>query len=183
MTGSTVPSAWIGCLACYNDGRLVGDWFDAEGAAETTPAQVHGGAERVRPGCEELWVMDHEGIPVLGEMSPHEATQWAEVISEADEHLRPALFAWVLSGSYAAQGDVAQGDSGLPVVSDFIDRYLGEHGSFREYIEEACREAGMFQGVSEDLERYFDWDRYAADEAHSHLVLDAPDGGVYVFSC
>lgn len=182
MTASTIaittPSAWIGCLACYNEGRLVGEWFDAEYAAETTLAQVHGGAARVRPSCEELWVMDHEGIPVRGEMSPHEANQWAEVISEADEYLRPALFAWVLSGSYTARGD-----SDLPVVSDFIDRYLGEHDSFRDYIEETCREAGMFQGVSEDLERYFDWDRYAADEAHSHLVLDAPDGGVYVFSC
>ena len=25
----TTPRAWIGCLACYNDGRLVGDWVDA----------------------------------------------------------------------------------------------------------------------------------------------------------
>lgn len=180
---STTPSAWVGCLACYNAGRLIGEWFDAEAAAEITLAQVHGGAARVHPGCEELWCFDDEGIPVRGEMSPYEAAQWAETISEADEHLRPALFAWVLSGSYTAQGDAAQGSTDLPVVSDFIDRYLGEHDSFRGYIEELCRETGMFQGVSEDLERYFDWDRYAADERHSYLVLDAPAGGVYVFSC
>ena len=26
------PRAWIGCLACYNNARLVGEWFDAETA-------------------------------------------------------------------------------------------------------------------------------------------------------
>ena len=26
----TRPRAWIGCLACYNNARLVGEWFDAE---------------------------------------------------------------------------------------------------------------------------------------------------------
>lgn len=33
---STTPRAWIGCLACYNEGRLVGDWFDAVTADEVT---------------------------------------------------------------------------------------------------------------------------------------------------
>ena len=48
------PLAWIGCLACYNNARLVGEWFDAETADEVTLADVHSGAHRVRPGCEEL---------------------------------------------------------------------------------------------------------------------------------
>ncbi|WP_397333683.1 antirestriction protein ArdA [Ornithinimicrobium sp. INDO-MA30-4] len=32
----TTPRAWIGCLACYNNARLVGEWFDAETADEVT---------------------------------------------------------------------------------------------------------------------------------------------------
>ena len=48
----TTPRAWIGCLACYNNARLVGEWFDAEAADEVTLADVHGGAHRVHPGCE-----------------------------------------------------------------------------------------------------------------------------------
>ena len=35
-TTDTTPRAWIGCLACYNEGRLVGDWYDAINAAEVT---------------------------------------------------------------------------------------------------------------------------------------------------
>jgi hypothetical protein len=29
-----VPRAWVGCLACYNDGRLVGSWMDGEEAGD-----------------------------------------------------------------------------------------------------------------------------------------------------
>ena len=121
--------------------------------------------------------MDHEGLPVSGELGHHDAAQWPAAISEVEEHLRPALCVWVRSGAYSTQGR-----SDLPVTSDFIDAYLGEHSSFREHLEEICRDAGMFQSVSEELERYFDWDRFVADEGHSYLVLDAPGGGVYVFS-
>lgn len=42
-TTDTTPRVWIGCLACYNSGRLVGDWHDAIGAVDVTTADVHGG--------------------------------------------------------------------------------------------------------------------------------------------
>lgn len=32
----TTPRVWVGCLACYNAGRLVGDWHDASDADEVT---------------------------------------------------------------------------------------------------------------------------------------------------
>lgn len=25
----TTPRVWLGCLSCYANGRLVGDWYDA----------------------------------------------------------------------------------------------------------------------------------------------------------
>src|SRR5699024_12702520 len=103
-TTDTTPDAWIVCLHCYNDGRLVDEWFDAEGADEITLADVRGGSAHYRSDCEEMWVMDHENIPVRGEMSPYDAAQWAEALAAVDEHLRRALCAWV---GYRA--DVAEG--------------------------------------------------------------------------
>ncbi|WP_255434399.1 antirestriction protein ArdA [Auritidibacter ignavus] len=67
----TGPRAGLGCLACHNEGGLVGQWYDAEDCDEVTPAQLHGHAT----DHEELWVMDHEGIPVTGEMDPMTAAQ------------------------------------------------------------------------------------------------------------
>ena len=68
-TTDTTPRAWIGCLACYNEGRLVGDWYDAINADEVTTYDLHGAHSRA-DSHDELWVMDHENIPVSGEMSP-----------------------------------------------------------------------------------------------------------------
>lgn len=71
MSCSTIttirPSVWIGCLACYNGGRLVGDWHDAEDAGEVTPEDLHGNPT----ARDEMWVFDLEGFPSsTGEMSP-----------------------------------------------------------------------------------------------------------------
>ena len=73
----TTPRIWVGCLACYNSARLVGAWFAAIEGDDITLADVHGGSQHVRPGCEEIWVMDHENLPFRGECSPHDAAQLA----------------------------------------------------------------------------------------------------------
>lgn len=54
-------SAWIGCLACYNDGRLVGRWFPATDLDDLTVDDVHAEQGGTRWGCEELEVMDLDG--------------------------------------------------------------------------------------------------------------------------
>lgn len=64
------PKVWIGCLACYNSGYLVGDWFDAVDADETTLADVHRGSGRPYAACEELWCFDHELDPCVGRDEP-----------------------------------------------------------------------------------------------------------------
>ena len=83
LTSDITPRAWIGCLACYNAGHLVGDWFDAVTADEITTYDVHGAHSRA-DSHDELWVMDHEYIPVKGEMSPADAAAWGAAISEVD---------------------------------------------------------------------------------------------------
>ncbi|XBH22245.1 antirestriction protein ArdA [Jonesiaceae bacterium BS-20] len=173
----TAPRAWIGCLHCYNDGRLVGEWFDAEDADTITLADVHGGPGRVREGCEELWVMDHENIPVDGEMSPHAAAAWARVILVVPEHQRGALCAWVTSGSY-----VSEGTGDLPSVSDFEERFCGTWGSFRDFAENLADEIDLIpSNAPEELERYFNWDSWTRDLEHDYTVVRADSLSVYVF--
>ncbi len=99
----TAPHVWIGCLACYNAGCLVGDWFDAVTADEVTTYDIHGAHSRA-DSHDELWVFDHENIPVRGEMDPITAAAWGRCLAEVDEHLRPALCVWVESGDYVAEG-------------------------------------------------------------------------------
>lgn len=170
------PRVWIGCLACYNEGRLRGDWYDCAEAADVTPRQIHGG----RPTShEELWVFDHDNIPVDGEFAPMDATGWAEVYDEVGETQWPAICAWVRSGSYTAQGD-----TDLPVVSDFEEAFTGEWDSFRAFAFQLADDIDLFDGLAEDhvAVRYFGWDSWIRDLETDYVVERAPGGGVYVFT-
>ncbi|PBB08163.1 antirestriction protein [Kocuria sp. WRN011] len=175
-TLDSTPRVWVGCLHCYNAGRLVGEWFDAVDADEVTLTDVHRGAGGARGGCEELWCFDHENLPVRGEMSPHEAAEWGGSLASVPEHQREALCAWVRSGDY-----VAEGTGDLPSIPDFEDRYCGEWESFREYAEELADGTGLLSGVPDDVARYFDWSAWTRDLAFDYTVEDAPGGGVFVF--
>ena len=171
----TTPRAWIGCLHHYNSGRLVGHWFDAESADEATLADVHEGSDLGYAECEELWVFDHENIPVRGEMDPLTAAAWGRCLAEVDEHLRPALCAWVESGGY-----VTEGNTDLPSISDFEERYCGAWDSFREYAEQLADDIGLLDGVPEEIARYFDWSAWTRDLAFDYSPYVDPEGGVFV---
>lgn len=88
-TTDHTPRAWIGCLACYNSGRLVGEWLDADGLEDPDTLA----AICTRPDHEELWAMDLDGIPG-GECSPLEAARKARALTDylaaADENGLPA---------------------------------------------------------------------------------------------
>lgn len=165
------PRVWIGCLACYNEGRLVGDWHDALGADEVTSADVHGRAS----SHDELWCFDIENIPVRREMSLHEAAEWGRVFDEIDDHLRAALFAWVASCDY-----VSEGTGDLPVVSDFEERYCGHWDGFDDYARQLADDIELMRDVPEEIATYFDWESWTRDLAFDYSVVDA-DTGIHVF--
>lgn len=176
ITVSQVPRVWVGCLACYNAGRLVGRWFDCSEAGDADLVAVHRGQYRVTSDCEELWCLDIDNLPVDREMGPLEASEWGEVFEQVGEEQWPALCAWVRSGAY-----VAEGTGPIPSVPAFEERYQGQWDTFREFAEDQVESTGLMQGWPEGAVRYFDWDQWARDLKHDHTVEDAPGGGVYVF--
>ena len=95
---------------------------------------------------------------------------------EVDEHLRPALCAWVESGDY-----VAEGTGDLPSISDFVERYQGHWDTFAEYAEQLADDIGLLAGVPEEIARYFDWRAWSRDLAFDYSTYDDPEGGVFVF--
>jgi antirestriction protein len=170
-TSDTTPRAWIGCLACYNEGGLVGRWCDAIDADTVTPEDIH----ESPTDHEELWCFDHENIPVRGEMDPLMAAAWGRFLAEVDDTVRPALIAWVETGDYVEDGD------GLPSVGDFEERYCGQWDSFDAYAEDYVESTGLLADVPEEIARYFDYEAFARDLRFDYATCDAPDGGVYVF--
>lgn len=172
----TTPRVWLGCMHHYNSGYLVGAWFDAETADEVTLADIHEGSGLDYVECEEIWGYDHENIPGSGEMDPLTAASWGKRLAEIDDHLRPALVASVRSGDY-----IAEGNTDLPCIPGFLERYCGQWESFDDHARQLADDIGLLDGLPEEIANYFDWRAWTRDLSMDYSTYDNPDGGVYVF--
>lgn len=107
------PAVWVGCLACYNDGNLVGDWVGAFEAGDFIPCN--------QPGHEERQAMDHEGFlgALDGETSPEEAQDLAERMrDELSDMDSKKVAAWI-------EHSHNTGDDFMECVESFQDSYDG----------------------------------------------------------
>jgi antirestriction protein len=177
MVETGTPRVWVGCLACYNAGALIGEWFDATDA----PCEMEAfGQAVVHPAGmahEELWVFDHEGFHGLlsGECSPMEAQRIAEALARVDE---PAAFAAWFVDTYGS-GIACPDDEALDA---FTDAYCGEYASETDFAQELAEELGTVPTNYSWPASYIDWERAARDLFMSdYASSDTADYGVYVW--
>jgi antirestriction protein len=177
---STGRQVWVGCLACYNAGRLVGDWVDAADAADYTPCtRTDWGSPH-----EEFWCFDHEGFDgwVTGEVSPVEATSVDATITaiEQDGYDPAAVAAW------ADHLGVKITEWDRPTADNFADAYAADADSLEDFVTEFVSEVG-YNGVCpaaiEALGGAVDFGYIAHDWTCSGDVftVNKPDGGVWIF--
>jgi antirestriction protein len=170
------PRAWVGCLGCYNNGDLVGEWINGTECADLVAAgltyrpNVAGLASEIcrRCGAEEFWVMDHEGFPTAvlsGECSP---VHFAE-LTEAWEAVEfPEMVAAYLENS----GETVTAENLPELIEQAEERYTG-YETVLEYAESYLEDSGLLAEVPETLRYYVDTEAFARD-----LVL-----GGEVFEC
>jgi antirestriction protein len=188
---ATTPRVWIGCLGCYNAGRLVGDWIDATEAEGYEPhdALKHWGtaskrgelAERppcLSPESDERWCFDLEGFGGLlrGECSPMEAAQAARLVEaiEAEGYPVEAVAAWIdWTGSKVSDVD----------LDTFAEDYAGEAESEEAFAEQLAEDCGLIDDDASWPNTYIDWERAARDLflGGDYYSSEAPSGGLYVF--
>lgn len=196
MPDTVTPRAWIGCLACYNAGRLTGKWVDLDDtydAEEITPEFIHDKAT----SHEELWVMDSEHVPVSGEFGLQTCTEIAEAYTDlVDRHSAeqwPAFLALAKTGTYGY-------GTNSEIPTDFEDRFVTAHdGTFRDWVmsedgpdpfEEYTSvplkpfEEPSSRYIPEDspIRQFFDWQRYADElERFGGYSTEYIDGTTYIF--
>ena len=186
------PSAWVGCLSCYNSGRLFGKWLDgnacddlaAAGLATFENVAGYLAYRCVKCFGDEFSVMDHQNFHglITGECSTSEAVKAADILEELEEDKREAFGAWVSNGS----GDIESG-------SQFEEAYCGEWDNFRAYSDQYVEDTGMLtvhnkyyghdqiDDVSAII-RYFDYDAFSRDLEHDYWTHDTGRGSVLVFN-
>lgn len=165
---STTPRVWVGCLACYNGGLLMGEWFDATDAPDDTASFNEAMRAKPREGMprpygahyveahEEFWVFDHEGFEgfLRGECSPCTAREIAECIERIDEGRMPAFRAFCSN-----EGETPGPDNIDDLVERFEDSFCGYFDSERDYAYDLAVDIGAYD---DDSSRWplscVDWD-------------------------
>lgn len=165
------PAAWIGSLSAYNNGTLLGAWFDWDEIPESPRDWVEALIEQgvIVPGArtiddlalehEEIVGMDHENYAGLFEGEPDTLT-----LAAAAAVIREAIDKGHTLEEVVAYCEIA-GESPLELTSQeaMADALRGEWGSSAEYLEELMR--SCWEGViPEDVLGYIDWERMARDE-------------------
>jgi antirestriction protein len=166
----TEPAAWIGCLACYNNGTLRGKWITARQAADefnsdepityagqAEPATYPSGttyARCVACGGDEFHVFD---MMNLGTIRPsvmsfyRDAEQLADLDDAGDLERILVLTGWL-------------GTTSLDALIDYdAENYCGQWDTFQEWADDYIENSGLLVDAPEPLANYFDYDKYARD--------------------
>jgi antirestriction protein len=171
MADTSEMKVWVGCLGCYNDGKLIGKWMPALEANDVTKEAL-GLTPTIYDLHEELWVFDFAGFGNLltGECSPMEAQRIAQVIEDLPDHIDVDAFKAYVSYSMSDLDSAAE---------SFEDAYRGKYDSKADFAQELYEETRATPDDPTDQWPFtcIDWDRAARD-----LFLDGfafEDG--YVF--
>jgi antirestriction protein len=192
------PRVWVGCLACHNAGRMVGEWVDAadaesacdidyalrrDMAAPATPELAETmrriRLEHLAERHEEWWCFDHENMRGLveGECSPAEAERLAGLVEaiEADGHPVAAVVAWSQNtGERLEEWD-------RPTRDSFADAFAGEWCDEEEYARDLAESIGSVPADYSWPASYIDWESATRDLFSGDYYSTRAPGGVYVF--
>ena len=145
---------WVGCLACYNEGRLIGEWFDADSCPQDEDEfnEAVPGHKKIRQlnPHEELWVFDHENSPKDGEYSPMDAQQYAEWMGDADPDV---LRAWLANGN----------DFDEDTVEAMDEAYQGDYDSDSDFAQSTAEDLGLINEEASWPYTCIDWEHAARE--------------------
>jgi antirestriction protein len=194
------PQVWVGCLACYNAGRLVGEWTDADIAGDLTTVEIHEHAallpivvdgetvyvqEDGPSPHEELWCFDYQGFPegaMSGECSPCEAQRIAEKLDELEEETGMPLGA---IAAYASEESISITDLDAEQLQE---HYFGEYESKTDFAEQFTRDTAPSQQfidwLDEGVGSYIERERVWTGDFRSNgwWTAQTPDYNYWVFS-
>lgn len=162
------PRIYVACLACYNAGHLVGEWWDMDdltGDGYDEWQKEHQDAT----GHEDYLVHDCEGFGYsIGEVSVPHAIELGEFIEEHDAAGAVALSHFC--------GDLEQARTAME------ESYQGAHDSIEAWAQDFAEQCFDLEKLG-TLAQYIDWERYARDcEMGDVWSEKGEDGQVHVFS-
>lgn len=150
LTTNLQPRIYVACLAAYNNGYLHGAWIDAAQEPWSLYDEVKAIlAASPIAGAEEFAIHDHEGF---GGVRIEEYTGLEGVSALASFIADHGEIGAALLDHYSGDVDEAQ--------EAMEDRYLGEHASLADYVQEQTEET---TSIPHALRYYIDYQAMARD--------------------
>lgn len=180
---------FLGCMACYNNGRLIGEWLDLD---DYTLEEMEARAKEIvdKSPCldgEEYDIQDYEGFGnLLGGFSPslikayaiHDALDIAEDIAE-NEGIDPDLFLAFLD--VEGYDDLIM-DHPKQAIDRYRDKYAGTFDTLENWAVEHLQDTGAMENIPEYFQNYFDYQSYARDaELNGDIYSIGLNGETHVF--
>ena len=176
------PAIWLGCLSCYNNGRLNGKWITAEQAAEPEAAETLNGLATLETTTgltdlnitgnyttsrcrkcfgDEFDVMDYQLIPQSC-ADTKEFYDNAEQLAEL--HNTGELETITLLASNLAMSSLDE------LIEYHRDNYQGEHNTMNDFAEHLIDE-GVIEIPATMPAHWVDIDAIARDLQHDHFEI------------
>jgi antirestriction protein len=166
----------MGCLGCYNDGRLTFKWINAD---ELREAMEIGVVKSIcsRPHCGDEWhIQDYDGEigrfgSDFGEWPNLE--QLADLMDLVDEQGQRYV-----AGIEAAMQYHGRSIPTVEQVEDAVEelQYVGEYESdIKDFFMEYAYSTGDIK-EGHPMESYIDWEDYAHDMMHYYSRIDIQHG-------
>lgn len=148
---------WVGCMGCYNEGNLVGEWFAGSDAPQDMAAFDEAldilPADHKSDGHEELWVYDHEGSPVRSEYSPMDAELYAAELESIEAEELPYYLAWLDNeGTPLLEGNLEgfrESRTGYSDLAEYVADVYDGSGEVPEWIQPHIH--AVYEAMARDM--------------------------------
>jgi antirestriction protein len=184
-TTNDTPQVWIACLACYNEGRLHGEWIDATDADAMRELINKLQKPGVCSACSKYFptfgeFADHQvgtqcgvnGKWVKGTACGHIDNDWAihdydgmptDLGENPDLDKLAELAQAIEEHGDAFRAYMSNVGSEYATAEGFEDSYCGQFDSEKDYAYDYIDSTGMFDNVNSSIQSYFDYDAFARD--------------------
>jgi antirestriction protein len=177
--------AWIGNLAAYNNGQLIGEWVDVTHDPKTA-------ADAIARICGDVehYVADYSGvsralIAKLGEYASADDLAAAAVLMRAKKDAKPdAVDVDDMLDCYLdACGYGARLDNLADEAEEWVqDNFLGVFDTLKDWAESYLDETGALDAIPEQFRSYFDYESYGRDaQLGGDIRTSRVAGGLLVF--
>lgn len=165
---TTTPKIYVACLAAYNNGKLHGEWIDANQEVDSIHEDIRKMLKNSpEPFAEEWAIHDYEGFEGL-QISEYESIEdvarYAHLIEDHGE-------------AYVAYANHIGVD--CATEEGFQEAFQGEWDSEESFAENLADET---MEIPEHLQYYIDYEKLARDLfVNDYFSVQGESGQIYVF--